>query len=180
MKKWFKKQWSNILFLFLLGGLFYTPSKAWFLRQISFSPSIIAEEDRITVTDFNWELKGINVPDISFKDTIGQYTLLSFWATWCAPCLAELPSIQKLYDSEKENVIMVLVSNESTDKLDSFLEKNEYNFPVYRTKSKVPSFFEHKSIPTTYLIHPNGEILIKKTGAANWNSTTITSLFKEE
>ena len=101
------------------------------------------------------------------------------WATWCPPCVAEMPSLQDLYNDYKDQVVFVFVTSEGAEKVTPFMEKNNYNLPIYNMMSKEPDLLSTQSIPTTYLINKKGEIVIKKTGAANWNSTKVRNQLDE-
>ncbi|MDI3520393.1 MAG: hypothetical protein PWR04_381, partial [Anaerophaga sp.] len=99
--------------------------------------------------------------------------------TWCPPCVAEMPSIQRLYDEYKDKVAFLLISNENAAVINRFIEKNEYSMPVYSLLSNVPAVFETSTIPSTYLVSPSGRLLISKTGAAKWDSPKIKKILNQ-
>lgn len=103
---------------------------------------------------------------------------INLWATWCPPCIAEMPSIQKLHSNYKEEVIFLMVSNEPFEKTNRFKEAKGFDFLVYRPKS-IPKAIYGKSIPKTLIIDSKGNIKIEKTGAVNWNSNKIKTLLDE-
>lgn len=61
--------------------------------------SIIKENKRAKLTDYDWNLIDENEVVFNFKNNKGKVIVVNFWATWCAPCIAEIPSLQKLYDT---------------------------------------------------------------------------------
>ena len=138
-----------------------------------FSPSIIDESKQIKVENYNWELKVEDGTIFNFEDTKGKVVFVNFWATWCPPCIAEMPSMQLLYDDYKDSIEFVFVSNEGFPVINKFISKNEYTFKVYNALTKYPEHFNVSSIPRTFLIDKTGKIIIDKTGAANWNSKAI-------
>lgn len=137
------------------------------------SPSVIQESKRESVNDYNWELQNIDGGSINFNSSEEKVVLINFWATWCPPCIAEMPSLHKLHDDYKDKVDFYFVSNEELDVLSEFLKKNNYSFNVHVPKTKYPEAFDVSSIPRTFLIDKNGDIVIDKTGAANWNSEKV-------
>ena len=147
------------------------------------SPSVISEEKREFVTDYKWIIEDLNGNSINFDTSKEKVVLINFWATWCPPCIAEMPSLHKLHDDYKDKVDFYFVSNEERDVLTEFLNKNNYSFNVHIPKSKYPEAFDVSSIPRTFLIDKQGNIIIDKTGAANWNSekvrTTLDKLLND-
>lgn len=164
---------SNILFIIALALIIYPPSRAWIMRQLAFSPSIENVENRVKLTDYNWKLSGLNTEDLDFETTKDKVVLVNFWATWCPPCIAEMPSLQSLYNDYQHKVVFIFVTTEGFEKVSPFMEKNQYNLPIYNLRSKVPDLLDTRSIPATYLINKKGEIVISKVGAANWNSAKV-------
>ena len=93
-----KKHITNIAFVVLIGLLIYPPTKVYFIRLISFAPSIQKIEKQKSVANTNWKLKGINAENLNFNDLGDKVVFVSFWATWCPPCVAEMPSMKVLYE----------------------------------------------------------------------------------
>jgi len=141
-----------------------------------FSPSVIKEENRDRIDYYDWRLQSIDESTFNFNTTKNKVVLVNFWATWCPPCIAEMPSIQKLYNDYKGKIEFVFVSNESPEIIQRFLKKNKYNFNTYNPISTPPELFNVTSIPRTFLIDKTGHIVIDKTGASDWNSNKIRSL----
>lgn len=178
MKKHFT--FSNLLFVVALFLLVYSPTREWVLRQIAFAPSVVEVEKADKIDTYQWKLKGVNTTDIDFQDTKGKVVFVNFWATWCPPCRAEMPMIHKLYKDYKNKVIFILVTNENSEKVTPFFNKNDYHFPVYNSLSNPPMLFtKTNSIPATYLIDKNGFVRMAKTGAANWNSDKVRKLIDQ-
>lgn len=172
-----KKKRNNIIFLILIA-LFLIPQTRKpiqvFLQKglALFSPSVIDKSKQDTVTVYDWKLMDKDGSILNFEDTKGKVVLVNFWATWCPPCIAEMPSLQKLHNDYKDKIVFVLISDESPERVNSFLQKNNYDFNVYRQVSN-SDFFNVTGIPRTYLIDKKGRVVIDKTGAANWNSDSV-------
>lgn len=175
-----KKSISNIIFVLAIAVLLYPPSREWFMRQIAFAPSVKDIENSEKLSSYDWDLKGLNTENINFKELDNKVIFVNFWATWCPPCRAELPMIQELYADYKDKVAFVFVTNEDWGKVEVFFNKNGYNLPVYNSIGIPPnSFTKTNSIPASYLIDKNGNILIAKTGSADWNSNKMRNLLDE-
>ncbi|HIP48760.1 MAG TPA: TlpA family protein disulfide reductase [Lutibacter sp.] len=170
-----KKSISNILFVIAIGLLLHPTSKAWILRQISFSPSIENKVDQVQLKSYNWSLKGLNTKDYDFNQAKNKVVIVNFWATWCVPCVAEMPSLQALYDDYGDKVEFLLVTSDSNKKVAPFMKERNFNMPIYNQASNAPDEFFTKTIPKTFLVSKDGKIIID-TGRANWNTKKIRSL----
>ena len=131
-------------------------------------------QDRAT---YNFNLATLDGEVISFEDFKGKTIFLNIWATWCPPCIAEMPDIHELSrDMANEDIVFVMLStDEDIDKVKKFIERKGFTFPVYRMVEQLPGVFWTQSIPTTFVISPEGKIVFKKLGISNYN----TSEFKE-
>jgi thiol-disulfide isomerase/thioredoxin len=169
---------SNLIFLIILALLIIPQTREAIqvllhkgLAQIS--PSSISESKQDTIDNYNWSLKDINGTLFNFEETKGKVVLINFWATWCPPCIAEMPNMQSLYNDYNSKIEFIFVSNESGKGISEFLNKNEYTLPVYHPLTSYPKAFNITSIPRTFLIDKKGNIVIDKNGAANWNSESV-------
>tara|TARA_B100000795_G_C22596045_1_gene359334 strand:- start:184 stop:744 length:561 start_codon:yes stop_codon:yes gene_type:complete len=175
--KYLKKYWTTILFgLFIILMIIpqtRMPIQVFLQRTISFSPSEIEKEDRTVLKDYNWKLSDLNSNNVDLSESKGKVILINFWATWCPPCVAEMPELQELYDQYKGKVDFYFVTNDNPKKINLFLNNKEYDLPVFRPLEESPNVLASKSLPTTYLISKKGEIIMRKVGAANWNSDKV-------
>ena len=153
--------------------MIYPPTKVFFIKLISFSPTVKNIDNQKRIQNFNWELKGLNSQNNNLKNLEGKIIFISFWATWCAPCVAEMPSINKLYKDYKDKVQFLLVTNENWKTVSKFYNKNEYDFPTYNQQTLAPKELKSKTIPATFIISKDKKIIVDKKGPANWNSSTI-------
>ena len=178
-----KKNWSNILFIvfiiLLLVPQTRKPIQVGLNRMISFSPSKIAEDERVTLENYNWNLIDLNGEPVNFKSSIGKVAVVNLWATWCPPCIAEMPSFQKLYDQYGDRVNFYFVSTEEATKLQQFLDKKHYRLPVYQPLDMAPQKLQSRSLPTTIVISRKGKIVVNKEGSANWNDSGFKELLDQ-
>lgn len=171
-----KKHIWNIIFGLFIVVIIFNPFglgltiKSEINRLFSFSPSEIKKANRETLSDYSWNLKLDGTTAVDFNDFKGKVVLVNFWATWCPPCIAEMPSLQDLYNDYGDKIEFVLIASDQKSKVDAFLQKNSYTMPTYYEASNTPELLLSNSIPATFLIDKNGNIVIEKTGAADWNS----------
>lgn len=175
-----KKHKSNILFgivvLLLIIPQTRMPILVTVQRIIAFSPSTIAEDKRETIVDYSWNLRALNASNVNLEDAKNEVIVINLWATWCPPCVAEMPSFQALYDDYGNRVAFYFVSNEKSEILNRFMERHNYTMPIFQALEAAPTQLNSNALPTTYVIAKNGEIVIKKTGVADWNSRKMRSL----
>ena len=180
-----KKQRNNIIFFVLIALIIFTPVGSYLkvkLNQVkvAFSnPSSIEEANREVVSDFHWNLVDSSVRKINFQELEGEIILVNFWATWCPPCIAEMPSLNALYSDYKDKIKFVFVANDQKSKVDAYLEKNNYDLPVYYSSEKAPTELYSNSIPATFLIDDRGKIVMKEIGSSDWNSTKVRNQINE-
>ncbi len=184
-KKWYSIA-SDIVFVVLVILLLVPSSRteitSLFINLTSISPSKLEEEDQYNLSEqaLNWRLLNMEGEAVSFKElTNGKPVFVNLWATWCPPCVAEMPGIQKLYEEYGHKVNFVIVSDESRAKVRSWAkEKGFVNLPFYQNKN-VPYDFYSPSIPTTYIIDKAGKVVLSKKGVAKWNSGRIQDLLDQ-
>lgn len=118
----------------------------------------------------------------SLNDFKGDVIFMNIWATWCPPCIAEMPSINSLYThfEDDENISFILVSmDEDFEKAMKFMESRHYDLPIYHYRSKVPGTYQSSAIPTTYIISPESEIVLQKEGFAKYDTEEFKSFLRK-
>lgn len=121
----------------------------------------------------------------TWKDFQGEYLLINFWATWCPPCVIELPSLDKLaqhFDGKGLNVIAISIdSMRSHDDIKLFLKnRNIGEFAAYFDKNQdVQNKIYMRGIPTSILLDPEGNIINIFEGDAHWNSPSAIEFFEK-
>ena len=124
--------------------------------------------------DYNFNIKDLNGKIIDFNTYKGKTIFINIWATWCGPCRVEMPTIQKLYDRvKKEEIIFVMLSVDAPknhDKILQFISDNGFTLPIYQPVGSLPQQLDVPSIPTTFVISPEGKIVSKKVGVANFDT----------
>lgn len=125
--------------------------------------------------NLNWALQDLDGNAHNMSASSGKVILINSWATWCPPCIAEMPSLQDLYNDYKDKVDFYFISNEKQNILKKWLNEKEYNFPVYQSMGPIPKELNSNSLPTTYVINKKGKIVVEEVGAHDWNSETFRS-----
>ena len=171
------KEWAFILGLF--GILYITGlhtevagfAQRMVLKTGLITPDLNAEETIIREIDYNFELVDLEGNRSNLEEFKNKVIFMNMWATWCAPCIAELPSIESLAEkTDPEKVQFVMISTDrNVEKLRKFIERKDIKLPVYQAAGPIPEVFYSPSIPTTYVIAPGGKIVSKKVGLANYN-----------
>ncbi len=146
------------------------------MRVLLFSPSTLDTEDQTHLDPFTYQVVDLEGNPISTKIGQGKVIFLSYWATWCPPCIAELPGIQELYDDYGDRIDFLLLTNEDPEVVRRFLEKKSYDLPVFIPRMQAPETLYDGSIPTNYIIDFSGTVIVKETGAADWDSERVRKI----
>jgi thiol-disulfide isomerase/thioredoxin len=168
--------------------LFSPGAKSWFLEKL------------VSVGLFNAEMKTGDKPapvapnDLSFgyrntegkflntSDLKGKVVFINFWASWCPPCLAEMPSLDKLYRQfQNDSRIVFLFVNEDDDnaKAEQFLRDKNYKLPLIKSSGPVPAEIYDGTLPTTVVLDKMGKVVYKHTGIANYNTDKFVDQLKD-
>ena len=174
----FKIKTSNLVFLIVIALLIIPQTRqsiqVLLQKGLSLVKSVTVNKEKLTKLDsYNWSLKDKNNNNYNLEEAKGKVVFINFWATWCPPCIAEMPSIQKLYEDYNDKVEFIFVTNDYYSEINPFLKKNNYTFKVFRPQEAYPEFFNISSIPRTFLIDKYGNVVIDEIGAANWNSEKV-------
>lgn len=181
-----KKNLSNILFIGFIIFLFTPyglPVRAGLIKVVSMVTTRvfqveIDEDEREELDSYRWKLASDQGEVLDFQSFEGEVVLINYWATWCPPCVAEMSSLQSLFDAYGEKVKFVFVTNDDEKRVNEFLLKNNYSFPVYYQITQAPEQLRSSSLPTTILIDRTGRIAVEKVGAADWNSKKVRKLLE--
>jgi thiol-disulfide isomerase/thioredoxin len=111
----------------------------------------------------------------------GKTVFINVWATWCPPCIAELPEIQQLYSKFKdEDILFLMISrDESFEQAVAFKDRKGFTFPIFSAKTALPKALSGNSIPRTYVINSEGRVVFSHSGLASYNNQSFISFIKE-
>ena len=122
-------------------------------------------------------LNGGNATLSAYK---GKTLILNFWATWCPPCRAEMPSMETLYQRYKGQGLEILAVNigENADTVQQFMQKNGFTFPVpLDLDSRIGAKYGIEAIPTTFIIDKEGKIIGRIVGSIHWDTPQVYDAF---
>ncbi len=131
--------------------------------------------------DFN--IKNLGGGSASLSDYRGKVVLVNFWATWCGPCKAEMPSMEALYRSHgRDDFEILAVSIDLGDEtpVRSFVEDFGFTFPILLdSQFDVNDLFQVRVVPTSIVIDRNGVVTDRLLGAKDWNDPDAQAFVKE-
>ena len=130
---------------------------------------------------------GSAVPDIELIDSNqnklrisemkGSVLFINFWATWCEPCIEELPSIETLFRHFSNNPrfqVITILFKDDTQRALMYMQQNGYTFPVYlNPDDSAATLFKITGVPETYIIDKQGILRNKIIGPEQWDSPVI-------
>ncbi len=189
-KKWQEKSLlskiSDIVFITILVALLFPQGRmaiGGFVNKIKAkidNPDLLDDAQQLSDADFNWNLKNKNNETVNLEQSKGKVIFINLWATWCPPCVGEMPEIESLYQKYKdnENVEFYIISNEDISKIENFRKEKSYNFPVYQSLQNTPIIFSSRSIPTTFVISKDKKMVIRKIGASNWGGKKMVNIIE--
>ncbi|MDC0246401.1 TlpA family protein disulfide reductase [Deltaproteobacteria bacterium] len=128
----------------------------------------------IEAHDFAGDL--MDAKTVNLKDYRGRFVLLNFWATWCSPCLKEMPDFEKAYLQMGHDKLVVLAvgMGESIEKIKAFFYKYGFSFPLLAdNKMEITKLYGVRNIPVTYMIGPDGVVLGRALGIRDWASPDL-------
>jgi peroxiredoxin len=128
-----------------------------------------------------FDLAGLDGKRIALKDFRGKPVIVNFWATWCPPCRAEMPSIQRAWEAVKDDGIAVIAVNvgEDAEIVAQFKAEYPLEFPLAMDKdfSAVQSW-PVKGLPTTFVLDPEGRLAYEATGSREWDDPKLLDLVR--
>ena len=145
--------------LFAVASIVYSQLAPRFQRDADFDLNTQAPPAAdFTVIDYDFD-------GVSLSSLIGKPVIVNFWASWCPPCIAELPYFQSVYEEYKDEVHFMMInlvdgSRETVDIAKRFVENNGYTFPVYfDTTGEASGKYKVFSIPSTIFVDSEGALV---------------------
>lgn len=157
MNSYCRKNWIIVICCFLFYGCSGT-----------------AEKDTII------KLKTLEGDKIDLEAYEGKTIFLNFWATWCAPCIKEMPSIASAQEKLKDSpVVFLLASNEDPKKIEAFSKRKDLNLNYVLLDMSFEELSIY-SLPTTFIIDKKGKVIFKEAGIREWDSSDNISFIKNK
>ena len=164
--------------------LFYPPAKVWVLQRIMDTGVFNASANEGVARKAEPMIfKNADGGLLTTESLKGKIVFINFWASWCPPCLAEMPSIQKLFDHYRTDSRIVFIMADADNKVvesTSFLRKRFIDLPVYSTHSNIdPSLFEG-TLPTTVILDKQGMVILNHRGIGRYDTRNIYEILDRE
>ncbi|MGD8277459.1 MAG: TlpA disulfide reductase family protein [Gemmatimonadota bacterium] len=130
--------------------------------------------------DYGMEATSLDGSPVDFSDFQGDVLVLNFWATWCGPCIREMPSLAGLRERTADlGVRFACVTREKeADKVRAFAEKHGITLPVYVLAGEPPEAFRTRGIPATFVLDRAGTIAMRHIGAARWDADSVVNFVR--
>ncbi|QBA21773.1 TlpA family protein disulfide reductase [Chryseobacterium indologenes] len=196
LKIWLRKNASTaVLTVLFIIVLVNKDAKAWLMRQVastgilnsSISEPQKKQNNAAKVSYAGWMLKNEEGKIIDTSALQNKVVFINFWTSWCPPCRAEFPSVQKLYDRYKNNPDMVFLTVNLDDTPapgKSYLKEKGFTVPFLTPAGNIPDALYSGSLPTTVVLDKKGEIRLHHKGVADYSKDSfykqIDELLKEK
>lgn len=178
---------TALLVFFIAAMLFFPGVKAGAIRGLMtiglFQPKTPSLEEGNTalISAPSFSVRDVSDQSIDLADQKGKVLFINFWATWCPPCIAEMPSINTLYQQFRDdpNVQFILLDVDAQpQKSRDFMTKNNWTLPVYIPNQNIPPDYFTGTLPTTVIVNKKGQITFKHSGVGDFSNKKIKDYLK--
>lgn len=153
----------------------------WFSLKREELPERLKNIEHMQTGGLNFYFRGLNQKDYYLADFQGKVVLINIWATWCLPCVEELPSLIKLAQSFPDKLVIIAVTQEDMSVVQNFIKqfgKTGNNF-IVGVSHEVFKVFTPKALPESYLLDREGKLSEKILGPRIWDSFEWQSKIKQ-
>jgi len=130
----------------------------------------------------NFTMPGLDGKTASLTDYRGKVVLLNIWATWCPPCVEEMPSMEKLHQELKDEgfeILAVSIDVSGAKTVIPFMKKHKLSFPaLIDTKGVIKSLYQTTGVPESFIIDKDGIIAEKVIGPRDWATSGAIRYFR--
>lgn len=129
--------------------------------------------------DFAWRPVGLDGKAVDFAQFRGRPIFLNIWATWCGPCLEEMPSIARLAATPrlKDVAFVCVAAHDELERVRRFAATNHLPMTIlFDADDAMPAVYRTDGIPATFVIAPDGRIVRAEVGATDWNTPEVADL----
>jgi peroxiredoxin len=141
----------------------------------------VAIKDNLPAPDFTFP--GLDGKKVSLSDYKGMVVLVNIWATWCSPCVEEMPSMEKLYrkfKGENFEILAVSIDEPGLKAVAPFMKKSNLTFPaLIDSEGAIKAVYGITGIPESFIIDQQGILLKKIVGPVDWATPNIFRFFSD-
>jgi thiol-disulfide isomerase/thioredoxin len=132
--------------------------------------------------EYNWSVHDLDDRPVAFSQFKGKPVFLNIWATWCGPCVHEMPSIARLAENPrlkgKDIQFVCLSTDDSSAAVRRFIEGKNWTMTFLRA-DRLPSVFSTEGIPATFMIAADGRIAASEIGSADWSEPHVVEFLEK-
>jgi thiol-disulfide isomerase/thioredoxin len=150
------------------------------LRDVGPEPPQLEGSGLPLPADYGWQLEDLEGKPVTLAAYRGRPIVLNLWATWCPPCRQEMPSLVRLAaNPDLGKVAFLCVTNEKpSQSVRGYARSDMVGLTVLRSDD-VPDVFKSDGIPATYIVGPDGKVVVTTVGAARWDDPSVVALLKK-
>ena len=145
----------------------------WFSLKKEAVPERVKKIEKLKKGDLDFPFYDLQNKPHLFSDFYDDVVLVNIWATWCAPCIEELPSMVRLVQRIKGDFTLIAVSDEPPEVIRSFLDRLQIKPParfIVATSNEVYGIFKPQALPESFLFQKGGKLVQKIIGPRVWDS----------
>ena len=166
-----------VLLILVCGGIFVLLQMKGSSINLTGKPRLEKGE---TAPDFS--VSDLNGQNVSLSDYKGKVVLLNIWATWCPPCVEEMPSMEKLHQEMKDErfaILAVSIDTSGAEVVELFMEKYKLSFTALADPKGVVKGLYQTTVPESFIIDKNGIIAQRILGPRDWAGPVIIKYLKD-
>lgn len=157
-----------LMFVIIAGAVAWLASNIWMNRPPQRRPRL--EKSSLGTLDPSWKIQSLDGKTLTVGD-LKKPLFINIFATWCGPCVSEMPSIEALYKSMRDkDVQFLIVSEESPKTVAAAVAQHGWKLPVYTSVGDLSEVLQTDGIPATFVANSKGEIVFHEVGANDWDS----------
>lgn len=144
-----------------------------------YQPTLLATPIPLQEGVDQWQLRSLDGDTCRLADFAGKVTVINYWASWCPPCVAEMGQFEQLYADYSDKVNFLFISNEKHSDIVKFQKRKNLNLPIYQAVKYYPQQLSSNTLPVTFIISADGNIMMRKSGIAQWNGTRMRNILNQ-
>jgi peroxiredoxin len=168
--------------LLALGSILIVVFSGWITERHRVMSADDAIDGQLTAQPIgqpapNFALRSVDGSHVRLSDYHGKPVIVAFWATWCGPCLFEMPTLVNFYREQKDNIALLAVSMDDTEEdARIYADHNRLPFPVlFDGKQRVASAYAVEGIPAVFVVDPDGTITAHHEGLISSLDTVLAA-----